>query len=338
VAIPGKKKKGLGKKKAAQLLVALGPEVASAVFHTLGQDEIAELSAEVAAVGVVSAGERQAVLREFFEMAEEQRLTVTGGSSYAEVALSRSFGEERASEILDRIKRGDVKTPSFIELEQSDPIIIRDLLRDEHPQTIAVVLAHLSTEQAGAVVAALDNDLRVKVLARLAKLGLVQHEMVTEIQSTLQKRMAQRPEVQAQIDGARMVALILGNTEKDVEEMVLGQFSREDPQLFEQIQRQLFLFEDLVLLDGRSVQKVLRGVDAKTLAVAMKAATEEVQQVIYTNMSKRAGAVLKGELEVLGPLPIAEVEKAQAEIIDIVRTLEREGEIVVPRGDADQMV
>jgi flagellar motor switch protein FliG len=162
--------------------------------------------------------------------------------------------------------------------------------------------------------------------------------MVSEIQSTLYARMSQRPDVEPQIDGTRLVARILTHADKDVEEMVLGQFSREDPQLFEIIQRQMFLFEDLVHLDGRSIQKVLRGVDAKTLAVAMKAATDEVQQVILGNMSKRAGAVLRGELEVLGPLPIADVEKAQAEIIDIVRTLEREGEIVVPRGDQDQLV
>ncbi len=338
MAAASKKKEITGKRKAAQLLIALGPEIASEMFRAMADDEVAKLSAEVADLGIVGAGDRQAVLQEFFELAEAQRLTAAGGAPYAEAALSRTFGEDRASEIVGRIKRGEVKAPSFDKLRVMDPVIIRDFLREEHPQTIAVVLAHLSPDKAGGVVAALDNDLRTKVLARLAKLGMVQYDMVSDIQSSLYSRLSQRPRVEPPIDGPRLVARIINNTDKDVEEMVMGQFSREDPQLFETIQRQLFLFEDLVLLDGRAVQKVLRGVDAKTLSIAMKAATDDVQQLIFKNMSKRAAAVLRGELEVLGPLPIADVEKAQAEIIDIVRTLEREGEIIVPRGDSDQVV
>jgi flagellar motor switch protein FliG len=326
-----------GRRKAAMLLVALGPELAAEVFRALDEDEIADLSAEVAEIGEVSVKDRQAVIEEFYTLAEERRLAAAGGVPYARTALVESFGAERAAAILDQVQRGETRSAQFRELGELDPLVIRDLLRDEHPQTTAVVLAHLHPGHAAKVISALPDEARGEVLVRLAELSQVQTDMVSEIQSTLRSRITQRPRIEPQIDGPRQVAQILNSSSKEVEEAALRQIERSNPSLAANIQHQMFLFEDLLLLEGKSIQKVLRGVDARTLAVAMKASTEEMREKIFSNMSKRAAGVLQGELEILGALPLADVEKAQREVIDIVRNLEREGEIVVPRGGDEQM-
>jgi flagellar motor switch protein FliG len=325
-------KKSTGAQRAAQLLVALGPTVASDVLRALDEDEVAMLTSEVSRVGVVSAAASRSVLEEFFELAESRRHTATGGDAYALQTLTHGFGEDRAGSILDRVRQGDVQMPYFGDIQELDPLSVRDLLLGEHPQVIAVVLAHFSAARAAHVIAALDSELRSDVLLRLAGLGQLQNDALAEIQLSLRSRLSRRPEMGPGVDGKRLVAGILNSADKDVAELILEQIRAADEELAGEIERRLFLFEDLVRLDGRSIQKVLREVDAKLLSVALKGATAEVQSLVFANMSKRAAAVLESELEVMGPVPVSEVEISQAEIIQVVRKLESAGEIVVPRG------
>jgi flagellar motor switch protein FliG len=332
---PGRRTSGTagGRRKAAILLIALGPEVAAAIFKALGEDEVDELSAEVAAVGEVTPEERRAVIEEFHALAERHRLGAAGGPAYARDALARSFGDARAAEILARASAEEPESGAFRELDELDPATVRDLLAGEHPQTVAVVLAHLRPEKAARVVALLPGDLAAQALTRAARLGPVPGEVLAEIQSELRARAVERPAPPSPVEGSRIVARILNSLDREMEERMLAHLEAEDRRLAESVQRQLFVFEDLLKLDSRAIQKVLRSIDARTLAVALKASTAELRERIFANMSRRAGEMLRSEIDILGAVRLNEVEATQSEVVAAVRQLERDGEIVVPRGD-----
>jgi flagellar motor switch protein FliG len=335
-----------GRRKAAMLLVTLGPEVAAEVMKSLDEKEVAELSSEMSSMGEVSANERRSVIGDFHNLAAERRFSTVGGPGYAREALARCFGDERAAEVLSKWSQDPsfaqaeaeddslaAMVSSFKDLDELDPRTIHELVANEHPQTIAVVLAHLRPRKAAEVVSLLPEDRSTQMLMRVAQLGPVPGELVAEIQSTLKEQAQERPEPPHRIDGSRVVARILNASSKEAEEQVLTLLESEDPELAEAIQRQLFLFEDIAKLDDRSIQKILRSVDARTLATALKAATDELKEKVFSNMSKRAGEMLQSEMEASGPARVDEIEAAQAELIKEVRKLEQDGEIVVPRGD-----
>jgi flagellar motor switch protein FliG len=328
-----------GKQKAAILLMSMDVEVASKVFKELDMQEVESIALEITNLRDVPASVVEDVIEEFYELMQASSLMLEGGLDYAQVLLERTYGAEKAREIVEKIK---VLTTirGFNILKQADPAQLANFLSKEHPQTIALIMSHLSPSQAAEVLQEFNEELRSETVLRIATIGKVSPALVSEIEqvvdqiaeSTLSQNLAAT-------GGSQIVANILNKSNTAVAKLMLENIEEKNYDLSNEIKRLMFLFEDIIQIDDRGIQRILRDVDKRDLALALKVAEDKIKNKIFKNMSERASAVVKEELEFMGPVKLKEVELAQMRIVDVVKQLESDGEISVGgRGKEDVFV
>lgn len=330
-----------GLQKAAVLLIALGSELAGQVLKRGGfhEEEIERVTYAISNMERVKIEIRDQILEEFEELWQAKRYLLQGGIKYAREMLEKTLGPQRAQEIIKRLVSA-AKILPFGTLRRAEPRHLVSVLRDEHPQTVALVLAYLEPEQAAVILANLEPEIRIEVVRRLAKMEPVSPEVAEEVEKVLERRVTiySREAESLRVGGVSSVVSILNSSSRSVEKAVLEALETEDPLLAEEIRKRMFVFEDLVKLDDASLQRVLREVPPKELALAMKAASEDVREKIFRNLSQRAGQMLRDELEYMGPVRLRDAEEAQQKVVRLVRKLEEQGEIVIARGGEDAIL
>lgn len=327
-----------GKEKAAVLLVSLGPELSASVFKHLREEEIEELTLEIASLKRIQPEVRDLVLEEFHDLVTAREYLETGGIDYARELLEKALGREKAEDIIKRLT-ASLQVRPFDFARKTDPGQLLNFIQNEHPQTIALILAYLHPQQAGLILSSLTPELQVDVARRLAKLDRTTPEVLQEIESTLEQRLSAFVMDDYTVAGGIEAAVdILNMVDRATEKTIIDALEEEEPELAEEIRKRMFVFEDIILLDDRSIQKVLREVDSKDLALALKTASEEVSSRIYRNMSKRAAEMLREDIEYMGPARLRDIEETQQKIVAIIRRLEETGEIIIARGGEDEVI
>lgn len=328
-----------GLRKAAILLVQLGQASAARLLSEMNEGEMEELVAEIARLQHVDASVADAVVQEFFETATAHRHASQGGMAYARELLEEGLGSERAREVMERLEAAFSEMP-FQFLRRTDARQLLSFLQDEHPQTIALVLAHLPAEQASLVLSNLASALQADVAYRIAAMDRTSPDIVRRVEQILHRRMSSvlQPGDLSVVGGVEPLIEIINRSDRVTERLILDGLEMLSPALAEQVRSLMFLFEDIVTLDDRSVQAVLREVEPADLATALKGVRPDVREKVTSNLSSRAAENLVEEIELLGPMRISAIEEAQAKIVRVIRTLEESGQIVVRRGDDDQFV
>lgn len=327
-----------GKQKAAILLLSLGAEVSAQVMKHLREDEIEELSLEIANLNRISNQTKDKVLEEFHEICLAQEYILSGGVENARILLDKAVGPVRANEILNKLTASLAIRP-FDFARKTEPGQLLNFIQNEHPQTIALVMAYLTAEQAGIILSALSPAQQVEVARRIASMDRTSPEVIREIELVLEKKLSSFVMQDFSIAGGiESMVSILNRVDRATEKTILESLAEETPELADEIKRRMFVFEDIVLLDNRSVQRFLREVDAKDLSLALKTVSDEVRELIFRNMSKRAVEMLKDDMSMLGPVRLRDVEEAQQRIVNAIRHLEDSGELVISRGKEDELV
>jgi flagellar motor switch protein FliG len=322
-----------GVAKAAALLMALGPDYSAKVLQHLQEHEIEAITVKVATMPRLNEEEVHRVLEEAHEMAVVHRYLAVGGIEYAREMLARAMGLERANALIDRVVTMNPPAP-FEFLRKSDPRQMAMFLQNEHPQTIALILSHLSPVQAAAVISHLNEDLQAEVARRIATIDRTPTEIVKRVEEIIRRRMSSLLVQDSRtVGGVPHLVAILSKVDRSTEKHILERLTEVDPMLAEEVRKLMFTFDDLILLDDRSLQRVLREVDMRDLALALKAARDELKEKIFRNMSQRAAELLREEISYLGPVRIRAVEEAQQRIVSVVRRLEEAEEIVISRGE-----
>lgn len=330
-----------GAQKSALLLVTMGPDAAADVFKNLAPEEIERLVAEVANLEDIQPELRDQVLQEFSDKAGAFAYSTGGGLDVARRILTLAMGEERAKEILERMQmsdQGDVFHMNM--LSQVDPKQLVSFIQNEHPQTIALILVQLRPRHAASVLRLLPHDIQGDVIARMATMEQISRDMIKEISTVLEHHLAGMVQAtRRRVGGVHTVAELLNNCDRITEKSILGQLEENDAELAQQIRNMMFVFEDILRLDDREIQRVLKEVDSRDLATALKLASDELKEKIYGNVSTRAAEMLKDELEFMGPQPLKLVEECQRRVVDTVRRLDEAGEVHISReGDDDAVI
>jgi flagellar motor switch protein FliG len=328
-----------GRQKAAVLVLQLGRNESAKVLSQLSGTELEELSAEIARMGNVPPAISAAVLSEFAGMLATGGATTRGGLELARELLLATVGPQRAEEIIDRLSETFVESP-FAFMQNLDARQIVSFLSDEHPQTIALVLAHLHAGPAASVLAGLHAQLQADVAHRIAVMDRTSPELIRKVESALERRLSSLGVASdlSAVGGVRPLVEIINRSDRGTERLILDGLEERDPALAEEVRGQMFMFEDLVSLEDRAIQLVLREVQINDLATALKGVPDKVRARVQQNMSERAALTLAEEIEMLGPVRVHVVEEAQAGIVRVIRQLEETGQIVVGRGDEDEFV
>jgi flagellar motor switch protein FliG len=328
-----------GLRKAAILLVQMGKEDAAKIMAHLRESEVEELTAEIVRLGQVETDIADVVLEEFHDMATGHKYVGQGGMDFARDLLEASLGKERAGEIVGRLNTVFLDVP-FGFLGQADPRQLLSFLQDEHPQTIALVLAHMTATQASQILSGLPPELQADVAHRIAVMDRTSPDIIRQVEATLERKMSSvlQPSDLSNVGGLEPLVEIINRTDRATERLILEGLAGRNPELAEEIRSKMFMFEDIVSLDDRSIQLVLRQVETNDLATALKGVREEVRQKVMRNLSERAAENLADEIEMLGPVRLRQVEESQAKIVQAIRTLEESGQIVISRGDDDEFV
>ena len=327
-----------GGKKAAILLVSLGSEASAEVFKHLRQEEIDELTVEIASVGQVTAETKSEVLDEFHEIAMANEYMTEGGVDYAREVLEQALGPDRANEVMSRLSQS-IQVSPFEFLRRTEPSQILNVISNEHPQTIALILAYLPADTAGQVVSALPAETQTEVAMRIALMDRTAPEVIRDIERVLEQRLSSVISQDfTSAGGLQALVELLDGVDRQTEKGILDALEEQNADLAEEVRRMMFLFEDIVNLDDKSVQQVLREVEGKELSLALKGTNDAVQQKIFTNMSQRAAENVKEDLQFMGPVRVKQVEEAQQKIVSVIRRLEEAGQIVVMRGGEDDLV
>ncbi len=327
-----------GVQKAAILLIALGPERSAQVFKHLKDDEIEQLTLEIANTKSVPSDVKDAVLDEFYEVCLAQQYISEGGIAYAKELLDKALGEDRAKDVIGRLT-ASLQVRPFEFVRKADPSQLLNFIQDEHPQTIALILAYLPSAQAAAVVSALAPEKQADVARRIATMDRTSPDVIKEVEKVLEKKLASLVNQDYTIvGGVDSIVSILNTVDRSTEKHIMENLEIADPELADDIRRKMFVFEDIKLLDNRSIQTVLHEVDNNELAIALKNANEEVQKLIFDNLSSRLATMIKEDMEFMGPVRLKDVEDAQQKIVNIIRKLEDSGEIVISRGGGDEIV
>ena len=328
-----------GRQKAAVLLMSMDVDVAAKVFKELDMKEVETIAVEITYLKDLPPHVVEDVIEEFYQLMTAQSYMVEGGLEYAQILLEKSYGMERAREIIEKI-RVLTTVRGFNILKKSDPQQLASFLSKEHPQTIALILSHLPPDQSADVLAEFKDDIRTDTIMRIATIGKVSPQLVSEIEHVVDQIAEQTiSQNLAQAGGSQLVANILNKSNNALAKSMLENIEEKRPDMALEIKRLMFLFEDVILIDDKGIQRLLRDVDKKDLALALKVSDEKIRVKIFKNMSERAAAVVKEELEYMGPVKLKEVEAAQMRIVDIVKELEENEEISIGgRGKEDVFV
>lgn len=328
-----------GLRKAAVLLVQLGREDSAKVLSRMDDTEVEEITAEIARLQTIDSSVADATLTEFHEMATARRYASSGGMGFAREMLEASVGHDRAAEIMSRLNAALMEMP-FQFLHRADARQVLSFLQDEHPQLIALVIAHMTAEQAVVVLSALAPVLQAEVAHRIALMERTSPEVVKLVETSLERRLSSvlQPSGVSTVGGLQPLVDIINRSDRATERLILEGLELRDKALAEQVRSHMFIFEDITTLDDRSVQLVLREVEAADLAIALKGVREDVRQKVVGNMSERAAANLADEIEMLGAVRLSMVEEAQGKVVQAIRVLEESGQIVISRGSDDEFV
>jgi len=326
------------KQKAAILLIALGPDVSSQIFKYLREEEIDKITLEIANQRKVPQEQKDKILTEFHQMLMAKDYISSGGLEYAREILEKALGTEKAVAIINRLT-SSLQIRPFDFARKTDPAQLLNFIQNEHPQTIALIMAYLQPEQSGVILSSLPPDRQVDVAKRIATMDRTSPDVLKEVERILERKLSSLVTQDfTTAGGVDAIVEVLNRVDRTTERTIIENLEIQDPELAEEIKRRMFVFEDIVLLDDRSLQLVLREIESKDLALALKASSTEVGEKIYKNMSKRAADMLREEIEYMGPVRIRDVEEAQQKIVNVIRRLEESGEIVVARGKGDELI
>lgn len=332
-------RKGItGKQKAAILMITLGPDIAASIYKHLSEEEIEELTLEISTIKNVTPDLKEKVVEEFYNMAIAQDYITQGGIAYAKMLLEKSLGPEAAATIINRLT-SSLQVRPFDFARKADPNQILNFIQNEHPQTIALILSYLDPAQAGQILSNLPQEMQADVARRIALMDSTSPEIIYEVEEMLEQKLsATFTHDYTKTGGIDTVVEVLNDVDRTTEKTILENLSARDPELAEEIKKRMFVFEDIVTLDNRAIQLVIREVDNQDLLLALKAASDEVRQVIFNNMSQRMRENFQEEMEIMGPVRLRDVEEAQMRIVSVIRRLEEAGEIIIARGGGDDII
>lgn len=328
-----------GVQKAAILFITLGPEASAGIIKRLPEEEIRKITYEIANITTLKQSQRQGILQEFIEMNRARDYLVEGGLEYAKNLLGRAFGPQRTKEILDKVTEDTQQYRPFSIARKADANQLMNVISNEHPQTIALILCYLQADKAGQLLSSLPEDVQAEVAYRIATMSNTSPMVIREIEKVLDSKLSSvvRNDVTI-IGGVPTLVDILNRVDRTTEKNITEELEREDPELAEKVKDSMFVFEDIISLGNLAIQRVLREIEVKDLSLALKGCSEEVANCIFKNQSKRAVASLKEDMEFLGPVRLMDVEKSQQKIVAIIRRLDESGEIVIARGGEDAIV
>lgn len=327
-----------GIQKAAILLIALGPEKSSLIFKHLKEEEIEDLTLEIANTKSVTPQVKEKVINEFYEVCLAQQYIAEGGIGYAKELLEKALGADKAMDVIGKLT-ASLQVKPFEFVKKTDASQLLNSIQDEHPQTIALILSYLSAGQAATILGALVPEKQAEVARRIATMDRTSPDVIKEVERVLESKLSSLVNQDYTIiGGVDAVVDILNTVDRGTEKHIMETLEVEEPELADEIRKKMFVFEDILLLDDRAIQRVLRDVDNNDLAIACKGSTEEVQNAIFSNMSKRLAEMIKEDMEFMGPIRMKDVEEAQQKIVNIIRKLEDSAEIVISRGGGDEIV
>ena len=335
---PGGEREMDGVEKAATLLITLGPEKSAKIFKHLNEEEIEQLTLEIANTSSVSPQTKEKVLSEFYEICLAQQYIAEGGIGYAKELLEKALGEEKAKDVIGKLT-ASLQVRPFEFIRKTDPSQLLNFIQDEHPQTIALILSYLPASQASMVVSSLPPEKQADVARRIAQMDRTSPDVIKQVEKVLERKLSSLVNQDYTIvGGVDAIVSILNSVDRGTEKHIMETLEVEEPELADEIRKKMFVFEDILSLDDRAIQRVLRDVDNSDLALALKGATEEVQNVILNNLSKRLAVMIKEDMEYMGPVRMKDVEEAQQKIVNIIRKLEDSAEIVIARGGGDEII
>lgn len=327
-----------GIQKAAILLISLGPERSASIFKHLKEEEIETMTLEIANTRSISPATKDQVLDEFYEICLAQQYIAEGGISYAKELLEKALGVDKARDVIGKLT-ASLQVRPFEFVRKTDATQLLNFIQDEHPQTIALILSYLSPQQASTIISALAPDKQADVAKRIAQMDRTSPDVIKEVEKVLERKLASLVNQDYTIvGGVDSIVEILNTVDRGTEKHIMETLEIEEPELADEIRRKMFVFEDILSLDDKSIQRVLREVDNNELAVALKGSNEEVQNVIFNNLSKRLAAMIKEDMDYMGPVRLKDVEEAQQKIVNIIRKLEDSSEIIISRGGGDEIV
>ncbi|MCR4567162.1 MAG: flagellar motor switch protein FliG [Pseudobutyrivibrio sp.] len=327
-----------GVQKAAILLIALGPEKSSQIFKHLKEEEIEELTLEIANTRSISPALKEEVIEEFYQVCLAQQYIAEGGIGYAKELLEKALGDDRAQDVITKLT-ASLQVRPFEFIRKTEPSQVLNFIQEEHPQTIAMILSYLSAGQASLIIGALPPEKQADVAKRIALMDRTSPEVIKEVERVLERKLSSLINQDYTIaGGVDAVVNILNTVDRGTEKRIMESLEIEEPELAEEIRKKMFVFEDILLLDDRAIQRVLRDVDNSDLGVALKGANEEVSAAIFKNLSTRLAAMIREDMEFMGPVRMKDVEEAQQKIVGIIRKLEDSAEIVISRGGADELI
>lgn len=327
-----------GIQKAAILLISLGPERSAGIFKHLKEEEIEELTLEIANTRSVTPQIKEEIINEFYEVCLAQQYIAEGGITYAKELLEKALGSEKAMNVISKLT-ASLQVKPFEFVRKTEPSQLLNFIQDEHPQTIALILSYLSAGQAAQVLSSLPQEKQADVAKRIAVMDRTSPEIIREVERVLESKLSNLVNQDFTIiGGVDAVVDILNSVDRGTEKNIMESLEIEAPELADEIRKKMFVFEDILLLDDRAIQRVLRDVANDDLTLALKGANEQVQTAIFNNMSKRLAVMIKEDMEFMGPVRMKDVEEAQQKIVNIIRKLEDAGEIIVSRGGGDDIV
>lgn len=333
-----KRKTLTGKQKAAILLISLGPDVSAQVYKHLSEEEIEELTLEISSVQKVDAKQKEAILEQFHQLALARDYITQGGVGYARTVLEKAMGENEASNIIGRLT-STLQVRPFDFARKADPHQILNFIQNEHPQTIALVLSYLDSAQSAEILSQLPQEMQADIAKRIALMDSTSPEVINQIEQILERHLSSTgTQDYTQTGGIPAVVEVLNGVDRSTERTILDALEIQDPELAEEIKKRMFVFEDIVTLDNRAIQRVIREVENDDLRLSLKVASEEVKEVVFNNMSQRMADNFKEEMEFMGPVRLKDVEEAQTRTVSVIRRLEEIGEIVIARGGGDDII
>lgn len=331
-------KKGDSLQRAAAVVIALGSEQASQVYKYLREDEIEQLSLEIAKLERMPPDEMKDIVDDFYGLCVTQKVIAEGGVEYARSVLERAFGAQQAISLMERVTKS-LRTKAFDFVRKADYKNLLSILQGEHPQTIALLLSYARSDQASQIIAELPAERRIDVIERIANLDRASPEIISIVEKTLEKKFASIISVDLmELGGVNYLADIMNQVDRGTEKHIFDELGIKNPELADSVRKLMFVFEDIVYLDDMSIQRFIRDVDSKDLAVALKGSNVEVSQSIFRNMSKRMQESISSDIEYLHNVRMRDVEKAQQVIVDTIRKLEEEGELVISKGGKDEVI
>lgn len=333
------KQKGmLGKEKAAILLIALGPDKSSKIFAHLSDDEIEELTLEIANMRRIDKEEKEAILDEFYQVCLAQEFISEGGIGYAKEVLEKAMGSQKALEIINKLTASlQVRPFDFVRKAEAGHLLT--FIQNEHPQTLALILSYLNPSQAATILSSLPQEKQADVAQRIATMESTSPEVIKEVELVLEKKLSSMvTQDYASTGGIQAIVDILNAVDRGTEKFIMETLEIQEADLAEEIRKRMFVFEDIINLDSVSIQRFIREIDNSELSVALKGSTDEVKEIIFANMSKRMAEMLREDMEFMGPVRLRDVEEAQQKIVNVIRKLEEAGEIIIARGGGDEII